>query len=172
MKKPLVHLPFLQTLNPLPSYAYWRAATGTWHDRQVVGSERVELGGWKASFPESAPPATIEKDVTRRTLTEEIERLRSAIRNHRDQQGDDRCFMDDEALYEVLPEGLGGQYDRRVGDQAAMLQNCARFIACRTEGGYWPTYRTLHDTLTRLVLSGDRRTRRIARAALTGEAEV
>lgn len=61
------------------------------------------------------------------TLTHENTRLLSAIRNHRDQRGDDRCWMDDEELYKALPEG----YAPPARDTAVELENCKRFIACR-----------------------------------------
>lgn len=38
-------------------------------------------------------------------LAREVQRLRAAIRAHRDQRGDDRCHLDDAALYAALPEG-------------------------------------------------------------------
>jgi hypothetical protein len=57
----------------------------------------------------------------------EIERLRAAIRKHRDQRGDDRCWMDDEELYKVLPEG----YVPPERDTSVELEHCRRFIACR-----------------------------------------
>lgn len=61
---------------------------------------------------------------------DEVERLRAAIRKHRDTRGDDRCFMDDAELYRVLPEG-----DTRPGrDTAVTLENCYRFIKLRQEG--------------------------------------
>lgn len=60
----------------------------------------------------------------------EIERLRNAIRAHRDQRGDDRCYLDDDVLYAVLPEGRG-LADTRLHDPAVMLANCRRYIAHR-----------------------------------------
>ena len=38
-------------------------------------------------------------------LMEEVESLRSAIRLHRDEKGHDRCWLDDQRLYSILPEG-------------------------------------------------------------------
>ena len=55
-----------------------------------------------------------------------------------DQKADDRCWMDDQDLYLRLGDGQAG--DNRVGDKAAMLENCARFIERRCLGGHWPTY--------------------------------
>ncbi len=54
-------------------------------------------------------------------------RLLAAIRKHRDQRGDDRCWMDDEELYAILPEG----YNPPKRDTAVELANCERFIASR-----------------------------------------
>lgn len=55
------------------------------------------------------------------------DRLEQAIRQHRDARGDDRCWMDDEALYKVLPEG----YTPPARDTAVELERCRQFIACR-----------------------------------------
>lgn len=56
-----------------------------------------------------------------------IGQLESAIRNHRDQRGDDRCWMDDEELYKVLPEG----YTAPARDTEVELKLCEKFISCR-----------------------------------------
>jgi class 3 adenylate cyclase len=66
--------------------------------------------------------------------------LRAAIAEHHAQKADDRCIEDDDRLYTAA--GLP-PCDRRVGDKAAMLANCARFIDRRCEGGGWPSYREL-----------------------------
>jgi hypothetical protein len=68
----------------------------------------------------------------------ERRRLTAAVREHHSQKADDLCWMDDDRLYAVA--GLPPR-DRRVGDKAAMLENCRRFIERRCEGGGWPTYR-------------------------------
>lgn len=60
----------------------------------------------------------------------EIERLRTAIRKHRDYRGDDRCFQDDAELYAVLPEGD----TRPACDTAVTIENCHRYIRCRQQG--------------------------------------
>ncbi len=57
----------------------------------------------------------------------EVERLRDAIRQHRDARGDDRCWMDDEELYKVLPEG----YTPPARDTTVELASCEQYIACR-----------------------------------------
>jgi hypothetical protein len=53
--------------------------------------------------------------------------LEAAIRKHRDERGDDRCWKDDEELYQVLSEG----YTPPERDTAVELHNCEKFIACR-----------------------------------------
>lgn len=82
---------------------------------------------------------------------DEIERLQAAIRTHRDQKADDRCWMDDAKLYAALPEGP--KHDLRVGDTAEMLENCKRFIEQRCHGGGpWKSYAELEAENERLQL--------------------
>lgn len=62
----------------------------------------------------------------------EIKKLRAAIRKHRDQRLDDRCWMDDYELYESLPEGATPHYvDLRLLPREEMLKNCERYVECR-----------------------------------------
>jgi len=56
-----------------------------------------------------------------------IMELEDAIRAHRDARGDDRCWMDDEELYGILPEG----YTAPERDCNIELENCKKFIATR-----------------------------------------
>jgi len=66
-------------------------------------------------------------------LYDEILKLRKAIRKHRDQHGDDRCWMDDIELYEILPEGANPSFiDLRLMPRDEMLKNCECFVSCRT----------------------------------------
>lgn len=53
--------------------------------------------------------------------------LTAAVRRHRDERGDDRCWMDDERLYKALPEG----YTTPERSEAVELEYCKRFIATR-----------------------------------------
>lgn len=53
--------------------------------------------------------------------------LEDAIRRHRDQRGDDRCWMDDEELYAALPEG----YKPPERDTSVELERCRQYIECR-----------------------------------------
>lgn len=78
-----------------------------------------------------------------RELADIADKLRLAIENHRDQKADDRCWMDDQELYKVLNDGNLG--DNRVGDKAAMMVNCARFIDTRCADGSWQSYAELEQ---------------------------
>ncbi len=60
--------------------------------------------------------------------------LQNAIRLHRDQRGDDRCWLDDQTLYAVLPEG-SAKTDLRLHTPEEMLANCKRFITSRQPDG-------------------------------------
>ena len=80
-------------------------------------------------------------------LRKSYNKLRAAIAEHHSQKADDRCIEDDDRLYAAA--GLP-PCDRRVGDKAAMLANCARFIERRCEGGGWPSYRELEAERDRL----------------------
>lgn len=105
----------------------------------------------------------------RNDLHARVKVLEDAIKNHRDQKADDRCWMDDDELYGVLCDGQAS--DRRVGDKESMLRNCARFIERRCEGGHWLSYKELQEgaevldakvkeletMLRRICISNDRR---------------
>lgn len=71
--------------------------------------------------------------LSRLELVAEVVRLRNAIREHRDQKGDDRCWMDDSKLYAALPEASG--IEPILPPPEEMLSNCKRFIASRHVGG-------------------------------------
>lgn len=51
----------------------------------------------------------------------------NAIRKHRDQRGDDRCWLDDCLLYSSLPEG----YTAPTQDTYIELENCKKYLATR-----------------------------------------
>lgn len=74
-------------------------------------------------------------------------RLRAAIVKHRDQRADDRCYLDDDELYEVLGDGIA--VDRTMPPKEAHLANCARFYDRRCEGGEWITYQELEEKLSK-----------------------
>lgn len=81
------------------------------------------------------------------TPEEELRELKAAVARHYAQKADDRCWMDDDELYQAagLPTA-----DTQVGDKEAMLANCRRFIDRRCTGGHWPSYRELEEEIARL----------------------
>lgn len=80
----------------------------------------------------------------------EVERLRAAIRKHRDERGHNRCWLDDRALYSVLPEG---------GDVSPLpckvdfLRECERYWNHRQVPGSSPAPETWRAT--QWVCQGD-----------------
>lgn len=60
---------------------------------------------------------------------ERIEELETAIRTHRDQRGDDRCWLDDVELYAVLHEDKQPFF--ALPAKQEFLGNCARYWECR-----------------------------------------
>jgi hypothetical protein len=68
-----------------------------------------------------------------RGIVQYIDQLEAAIRKHRDQRLDDRCWMDEYELYEVLPEGIDPTFvDLRLLPKDVMMRNCEHFVECRT----------------------------------------
>ena len=132
----------------------WRPA-----DVPTVGVAAIATRGQDDGSPIPAGLETV-RDLTRRLAREqelhastqalvdvereERVRLHAAIVEHHGQKADDRCIEDDARLYAAagLPPA-----DHRVGDKAAMLENCTRFIKRRCEAGGWPTYQELEAAL-------------------------
>ncbi len=84
----------------------------------------------------SAEASPVETSADR--LQARVEALEAAIRKHRDQHGDDRCYLDDFELYAILPEGAPGPEALALPDRATFLANCARFHATRQVPGTAP----------------------------------
>lgn len=74
-------------------------------------------------------------------LAEDLLAVRAVVAHMARQVGDDRCWLDQDALYDAC--GVP-RPDRRVGDKFAMLKNCVRFVEHACEGGGpWKTYEEL-----------------------------
>jgi hypothetical protein len=58
-----------------------------------------------------------------------IDQLESAIRKHRSQLLDDRCYLDDAELYAVLNDGVVA--DTRLPPKETFMSNCSHFWECR-----------------------------------------
>jgi hypothetical protein len=73
-------------------------------------------------------------EMTPEELGAEVLKLRFAIRKHRDQKGDERCHLDDDLLYEALPESNLHREKRKL--PCNFLENCKAFFAKRQEVEY------------------------------------
>ncbi len=62
-----------------------------------------------------------------------IAQLEAAIRKHRSQKLDDRCWLDDEELYSALDDGV--KADTALPPKETFLSNCNRFWECRQATG-------------------------------------
>src|SRR5262245_65608880 len=68
-----------------------------------------------------------QSEDTIRDLRREVKQLQDAIRKHRDERGDDRCWLDDRDLYSILPEG----FTPPAEDSCVELDRCRAYIASR-----------------------------------------
>ena len=69
------------------------------------------------------------ESLSKEELQQEILRLRTGIREHRDAKGHDRCWLDDIDLYNLLPEKLPA--DTKLPDREEFLTNCNKFYENR-----------------------------------------
>lgn len=60
-----------------------------------------------------------------RAMAFKVQELRNAIRVHRDERGHDRCWLDDQKLYQSLPEASPG--DLNLPPKEEFIQNCHRY---------------------------------------------
>ncbi len=58
-----------------------------------------------------------------------IQELEDAIKKHRAQKLDDRCWLDDAELYEVLHDDI--KADTILPPKEEFLSNCSHYYACR-----------------------------------------
>jgi hypothetical protein len=87
----------------------------------------------------------VEQEEALDSALARAERAEAAIRKHHDRHADDLCWMDDNELYAAI--GLPPR-EPTVGDPAAMLANCQRYIAQRCKpGGDWKSYAELEARL-------------------------
>lgn len=63
-----------------------------------------------------------------KNLSERVKKLEDGIREHRDQKGDARCWLDDQQLYSLLG---GTKANTALPSKEAFLSNCARYWECR-----------------------------------------
>lgn len=75
---------------------------------------------------------TMDKDLKTMNgaqLAEEVARLRAGIRKHRDERGDNRCWLDDERLYALLPDKK--KAITKLPSKEVFLKSCERFWRTR-----------------------------------------
>lgn len=103
----------------------------------------LALEDWRRAFDKAADERMEAKN--------RYYELYEAIREHRDQHGDDRCWMDDQKLYAVLKDDNLG--DNRTPPKEKMLQTCSRYIDSRCQPtADWKSYEELEDDNLRLRL--------------------
>lgn len=81
-------------------------------------------------------------------LIDYINQLEAAIRKHRDQRGDDRCWLDDLELYAVLDDGVVP--DNSLPCKEKFLNNCSRYYDNRCQNGNWESYQELQDKINKI----------------------
>lgn len=77
---------------------------------------------------DAAPPGTF------RYVERQANDLAAAIRKHRDQRGDNRCWLDDLELYRVLGEPID-EAEFALHCPEEMIKNCTQYIASRQPDG-------------------------------------
>src|SRR5258708_2353846 len=78
--------------------------------------------------------SNFETNLNQKNLSKlqvEIIKLRSIIRYHRDQRGDNRCWLDDELLYEALPETAN--ITPTLPSKEFFMDRCTRFHSKRQD---------------------------------------
>lgn len=70
----------------------------------------------------------IDRDITFMSvfqLQNELQSLRDEVRRHRDAKGHDRCWLNDQALYNLLPEKKQG--DSKLPPLGEFLEKCVEY---------------------------------------------
>ena len=63
-------------------------------------------------------------------LIAEIQKLRNAIRNHKEQKEHDRCWLDDLELYKILPESIS-EAEQRLQEKKEFIDNYYKYYEHR-----------------------------------------
>lgn len=89
-----------------------------------------------------------------------IKELEDAIKKHRAQKLDDRCWLDDQELYAVLKDGDLGNNSTPPMDK--MLENCKNFLTKRCNpSNKWKSYQELEKECNTWHSITDRQSARI-----------
>jgi hypothetical protein len=87
----------------------------------------------------------VSENLRKRRIAE----LENAIRTHRDARGDDRCWLDDQTLYAVLPEGA--KSNTALPPEKTFLANCKRFWTSRQDPNH--AYISEQERVLKLIAS-------------------
>lgn len=93
-------------------------------------------------------------DISYQLLKERVDELEAAIRDHRDARGDDRCWVDDLALYEALGDGEVPKDEQlALTDRDAFLRRCELYWDHRQKPGCkpWVTVESLEKRIAELA---------------------
>lgn len=101
-------------------------------------------------------------------LAERVVALEAGIRTHRDQRGDDRCWLDDVALYALLADTppAAGSPRPPMPPREKFLANCSRYYDARCRDAGWPSYQELEADLADEEQLRDRLTSLLKRTAI------
>lgn len=90
-------------------------------------------------------------DIALVSALERIRQLENAVKKHRDQKGDDRCYLDDLELYKVLYDNV--EPDLALPSKEVFLKNCERYFECRKNPNAEPIVDNIQGRwMTRLEL--------------------
>jgi hypothetical protein len=105
---------------------------------------------------EHVPASLAEEAATKiRSLTGDVDQLKAAIRHHRDQRRDERCWLDDMELYKVLGEPVDAA-DLALPPRDEFLESCRRYWQQRQPSAHMGqaqhpmTIRQLEDALEKM----------------------
>lgn len=80
------------------------------------------------------------ESMTPDELVQEASHLRGRIRLHMLEEGHGRCWVDDAALYSVLPEG--DQSKKNLPNSVEFFHNCGLYAKSCLEAGHFPEFGT------------------------------
>jgi hypothetical protein len=101
-----------------------------------------------SKFEEASHPGLRKLWSIGARLLNAYDRLANAIREHRDQKGDDRCWLDDVNLYAALADGR--ESDLRLPPEPEFLESCRRYWRQRQCPATAGTMRTGEKTIAQL----------------------
>lgn len=101
---------------------------------KVISDIAADAGKWGIPLCHEDDPGVVKWHHIScvSALLEDLDRLKLAIRRHRDERGNDRCRLDDDRLYAELGEPIP---DRPLPSKQDFLTECGRFWESRRTPG-------------------------------------